>query len=79
MCYNYLDAVAQGANEIDMVINLGDVKNGDLGAVRAEIEAVRAAAGGKLLKEIVHRFKTSPVRRRFCRSRGGFVQGIIPL
>ena len=61
------DAVAQGANEIDMVINLGDVKNGDFGAVRAEIEAVRAAAGGKLLKVIVETcYLTEEEKVRVC-------------
>lgn len=47
------DAVAQGANEIDMVVNLGDVKNGDFDAVTAEIKAIKDACGGKLLKVIV--------------------------
>lgn len=61
------DAVAQGADEIDMVINLGDVKNGDFGAVRAEIEAVRAAAGGKLLKVIVETcYLTEEEKVRVC-------------
>ncbi|MBD5093543.1 MAG: deoxyribose-phosphate aldolase [Subdoligranulum sp.] len=61
------DAVAQGADEVDMVINLGDVKNGDFGAVRAEIEAVRAAAGGKLLKVIVETcYLTEEEKVRVC-------------
>lgn len=47
------DAIEQGADEIDMVINLGDVKNGDFDAVFADIKAVRRAAQGKLLKVII--------------------------
>lgn len=61
------DAVAQGADEIDMVVNLGDVKNGDFDAVRAEIEAVRAAADGKLLKVIVETcYLTEEEKLRLC-------------
>lgn len=47
------DAVENGASEIDMVINLGMVKNGDFAGVEAEIKAVREACGGKLLKVII--------------------------
>jgi deoxyribose-phosphate aldolase len=46
-------AIAEGAGEVDMVINLGDVKAGDFDAVTREISAVRAAAAGKILKVIV--------------------------
>ena len=35
------DAIANGASEIDMVINIGDVKNGDWDLVSAEIAALR--------------------------------------
>ena len=45
-------AVADGAGEIDMVINLGALRSGDLATVDAEIRAVRAAAHG-VLKVIV--------------------------
>lgn len=47
------DAVQNGADEIDMVINLGWVKEGNYTAVREEIQAVREACGGKLLKVII--------------------------
>ena len=46
-------AVADGAAEIDMVINLGDVKNGDFIKVSAEIAALRKTAGNKILKVII--------------------------
>ncbi|WP_367924741.1 deoxyribose-phosphate aldolase [uncultured Ruthenibacterium sp.] len=47
------DALEQGADEIDMVVNLGDVKNGDFDAVTEEIKAVRKAAGEHVLKVII--------------------------
>ncbi|OBI51030.1 deoxyribose-phosphate aldolase [Mycobacterium sp. E787] len=46
-------AVACGAGEIDMVIDLGAALAGELGAVRSDIEAVRAAAPRAVLKVIV--------------------------
>ena len=46
-------AVKDGASEIDMVINIGDVKNGDYGKVLSEIKAVRNACLGKILKVII--------------------------
>ncbi len=46
-------AVASGASEIDMVIDVGAALAGDLDAVRADIEAVRAAVAGAVLKVIV--------------------------
>jgi deoxyribose-phosphate aldolase len=36
-----------------MVVNLGDVKNGDFDKVSAEIAALKKAAGGKILKVII--------------------------
>ncbi len=47
------DAVAKGADEIDMVINVCYVKNKQFDAVLEEIKAVKAACGGKLLKVII--------------------------
>lgn len=47
------DAVANGADEIDMVINIGDVKNGDYDKVLGEIKAIKEACDGKLLKVII--------------------------
>jgi deoxyribose-phosphate aldolase len=46
-------AVASGATEIDMVIDVGAALAGDLEAVSADIEAVRAATVGTVLKVIV--------------------------
>ena len=47
------NAIADGASEIDMVINISDVKNGNYDKVEAEIKALREAAGDKILKVII--------------------------
>ncbi len=47
------EALADGADEIDMVINLCDVKNGDWDKVRHEIRALKQACGQRVLKVIV--------------------------
>ena len=46
-------ALAEGASEIDMVINLGNVKQGDFESVTGEIKALKAACGDKILKVII--------------------------
>ncbi len=46
-------AVAAGADEIDMVIDVGAAVSGDLDAVRTDIAAVRAAVPDAVLKVIV--------------------------
>ena len=48
-----LIAVEDGADEIDMVINIGALKNGDYDYVRNEIEDIMAAVDGKVLKVII--------------------------
>lgn len=47
------DAVNDGADEIDMVINIADVKNKDFDKVLNEIKAVREACKDKVLKVII--------------------------
>ncbi len=51
--YEAADAVRNGADEIDMVINLSMVKDGCWNEVAKDIAAVRAATEGKLLKVII--------------------------
>ena len=51
--YETQDAVKNGADEIDMVINIGRVKEGDFDFVEGEIKAVRQACLGKILKVII--------------------------
>lgn len=47
------DALANGADEIDMVINLGWVKDGRYDLVEQEIRTLKAACGEKILKVII--------------------------
>ena len=47
------DAVRNGADEIDMVMNLGLAKAGDWEGVLREIRAVKESCGGRILKVIV--------------------------
>lgn len=51
--YETEDAIRHGADEIDMVINLGLAKAGDWEAVLSEIKGVKAACNGRILKVIV--------------------------
>lgn len=46
-------AVADGAAEVDMVLAIGRLKNGEADYVREEIAAVKAAIGGRVLKVII--------------------------
>ena len=52
-CFMAYDAVGHGADEIDMVINIGLVKEGKFDAVLEEIKQVKAHCCGKLLKVII--------------------------
>ena len=52
-CFEAQDAVKNGATEIDMVINIGWVKDGLYDKVLEEIKAIKAACDGRLLKVII--------------------------
>ena len=52
-CFEAEDAVKNGADEIDMVINVGWAKDKRWEDLLAEIRAVKAACGGKILKVII--------------------------
>lgn len=52
-CFETADAVANGADEIDMVINIGWLKDKKYAELLDEIKAVKASCGGKLLKVII--------------------------
>ena len=52
-CFMASDAVDNGADEVDMVINIGWAKEGKFDAIRNEIAAIKAACKGKLLKVII--------------------------
>lgn len=52
-CFETRDAVANGADEIDMVINIGWLKDARYADLLAEIRAVKEACQGRLLKVII--------------------------
>ena len=52
-CFETRDAVANGADEIDMVINIGWAKDCRWDDLLAEIKAIKEACQGKLLKVII--------------------------
>lgn len=51
--YEAIEAVNEGANEIDMVINVGALKDEDYDYIKEEIEEIRDAIDGKTLKVII--------------------------
>jgi deoxyribose-phosphate aldolase len=62
------DAIAAGANELDMVINLGALKDGQDDLVAREIAGVVAAAGGAPVKVIIEASAlTDEEKERACR------------
>lgn len=73
------DAIANGADEVDMVINVGFVKDGRFDAVLDEIRQVKAAAGSRILKVIIETcLLTEAEKIRLCdivsRSRADFIK-----
>ena len=51
--FETVDAIENGAAEVDCVINNGDVKNREWDRIRAELSALREAAAGRVLKIII--------------------------
>ena len=51
--FEAIEAVTAGATEIDMVINIAALKNREIDYVKKEIETVRDAIDGKVLKVII--------------------------
>ena len=52
-CFMATDAVDNGADEVDMVINIGWAKEGKWEAITQEIAAIKAACKGRILKVII--------------------------
>ena len=52
-CAETADAIENGAEEIDMVINIGDLKGGRYDRILEEIKAIKAVCGDKVLKVII--------------------------
>ncbi len=62
------DAVKNGADEIDMVINIGMVKAGQYDSVLEEIRRVKAACAGRILKVIIETcLLTDEEKKEMCR------------
>lgn len=60
-------ALEDGAGEIDMVINITDVKNGDYDAVEREIRTLKEMTGEKILKVIIETcYLTEGEKIRLC-------------
>lgn len=61
------DAIANGAKEIDMVINLGWVKDGRFDLIEQEIHTLKSACGDKILKVIIETcLLTEEEKRKMC-------------
>ena len=52
-CYMAYDAVTHGADEVDMVVNLGWVKEGKFDQITEEIRQIKGHCCGKILKVII--------------------------
>ena len=62
------EAIREGASEIDMVINIGDMKNGDYDKVKEEVAALREATRGYILKVIIETcYLTEEEKKIMCR------------
>lgn len=62
------DAVSNGADEVDMVINIGWAKEGKYDLILDEIKAIKAACNGKLLKVIIETcLLTDEEKAEMCR------------
>lgn len=62
------DAMNKGAAEIDMVINISDVKNMEFDRVQEEIYAVRKAVSGCVLKVIIETcYLSEEEKKELCR------------
>ncbi|MBC5649222.1 deoxyribose-phosphate aldolase [Christensenella tenuis] len=61
-------ALADGANEIDMVVNITDVKNGDFDKVQEEISLLKKEVGDKILKVIIETcYLTETEKIKLCK------------
>ncbi len=67
-CYEARDAILAGADEIDMVINLGWLRDGEYQQVKEEIVAIKKVCGARILKVIIETcLLTEEEKRIMCR------------
>ena len=63
-----LKSIKDGADEIDMVINICEVKNGNFDLVENEIRTIREKTKGKILKVIIETcYLTDEEKRKICK------------
>ena len=63
-----MDAIANGADELDMVINIGMLKSGNTVAIQNEISAIKEVCGSRVLKVIIEAcLLTDDEKRTMCR------------
>lgn len=67
-CFETAEALREGADEIDMVIHVGDLKAGNDDKILEEIRAIKAVCGEKILKVIIETcLLTEDEKLRMCR------------
>lgn len=52
-CFESQEAVKNGADEVDTVINVGDLKSGDYDKIKSELKAIKESVEGRVLKVII--------------------------
>ncbi len=68
-CFETAEALNDGADEIDMVINLGDLKDGRFDIITEEIHALKAVCGEHILKVIIETCQlTDDEKVRMCKA-----------
>jgi deoxyribose-phosphate aldolase len=66
--FEAVDCIENGADEIDMVINIGWLKSGMYDAVQDEIKAIKAAIGNNVLKVIIETcYLTDKEKEKTCK------------
>ena len=61
------NAIENGADEIDMVINIGDLKSAKYDKIEYEIKEIKKACGGKILKVIIETcLLTEQEKKKMC-------------
>ena len=67
-CFETAEALREGADEIDMVIHVGDLKAGNDDKILEEIRAIKKVCGEKILKVIIETcLLTEDEKLRMCR------------
>lgn len=66
--YETQTALSDGADEIDMVINIGELKAGNFDYIKSEIEQIKGLCGNKILKVIIETcLLTDAEKKEMCR------------